>query len=320
MPVRNSSELGSSASDGGVTVLDVPSPRPTYCSIHCQLVSMGSAPHERPVETYVATPAAGPLTSSALGWVSTLAWSISFYPQAILNYRRRSVDGLSLDFVYLNVQGFLAYSVYNIALFSSSGIRKEYRERNHGHSPSVRGNDVAFAAHAFVLSAITLIQTFTYKRGAKQVVSAQASFFIAVTSTLVAILLVTASFGSVAWLDLLYYLSYLKIAISSLKLIPQAVLNYKRKSTIGWSIHNILLDLTGGVCSLAQLLLDASINDDWGSLRGNPAKLILGLIAISFDGIFLLQHYILYRHSNGKADEPEAEDAGEPDERTRLVR
>jgi hypothetical protein len=23
----------------------------------------------------------------------------------------------------------------------------------------------------------------------------------------------------------------------------------------------------------AQLLLDASINDDWGSLRGNPAKL-----------------------------------------------
>ena len=126
-----------------------------------------------------------------------------------------------MDFVYLNVQGFLAYSVYNIALFSSPGIRKEYRERNHGHSPSVRGNDVAFAVHAFVLSVITLIQTFTYKRGANQVVSSQASFFIAVTSTLVAILLVTASFGSVAWLDLLYYLSYLKIAISFLKLIPQ---------------------------------------------------------------------------------------------------
>ena len=123
--------------------------------------------------------------------------------------------------MYLNVQGFLAYSVYNIALFSSPGIRKEYRERNHGHSPSVRGNDVAFAVHAFVLSVITLIQTFTYKRGAKQAVSSQASFFIAVTSTLVAILLVTASFGSVAWLDLLYYLSYLKIAISFLKLIPQ---------------------------------------------------------------------------------------------------
>jgi hypothetical protein len=34
------------------------------------------------------------------------AWSISFYPQAILNYRRKSVVGLSLDFQLLNLLGF----------------------------------------------------------------------------------------------------------------------------------------------------------------------------------------------------------------------
>jgi hypothetical protein len=33
-------------------------------------------------------------------------WSISFYPQAYLNYRRKSVVGLSLDFQLLNLLGF----------------------------------------------------------------------------------------------------------------------------------------------------------------------------------------------------------------------
>lgn len=34
------------------------------------------------------------------------AWSISFYPQAFLNWRRKSVAGLSLDFQLLNLLGF----------------------------------------------------------------------------------------------------------------------------------------------------------------------------------------------------------------------
>jgi cystinosin len=36
-------------------------------------------------------------------------------------------------------------------------------------------------------------------------------------------------------------------------------MNYKRKSTHGWSIGNVLLDFTGGICSIAQLVLDAVI-------------------------------------------------------------
>lgn len=43
------------------------------------------------------------------------------------------------------------------------------------------------------------------------------------------------------WIDLLYYLSYIKLTISLIKYMPQALLNFKRKSTVGWSIHNILL-------------------------------------------------------------------------------
>lgn len=54
---------------------------------------------------------AGALISHLLGWAYFLAWSASFYPQAILNWRRKSVQGLSMDFIYLNVLGFLCYTV-----------------------------------------------------------------------------------------------------------------------------------------------------------------------------------------------------------------
>lgn len=53
----------------------------------------------------------GPLLSYLIGWVYFLAWSASFYPQAILNQRRKSVQGLSMDFIHLNVLGFLCYTV-----------------------------------------------------------------------------------------------------------------------------------------------------------------------------------------------------------------
>jgi cystinosin len=40
--------------------------------------------------------------------------------------------------------------IYNIAMFASPAVREEYRRRNRGHDPSVRGNDIAFAVHVRV--------------------------------------------------------------------------------------------------------------------------------------------------------------------------
>lgn len=77
--------------------------------------------------------------------------------------------------------------------------------------------------------------------------------------------------------------------------MPQAWVNYKRKSTDGWSIAQILLDLSGGVLSLLQLLIDASLQSDWSGLTGNPAKLGLANVSIFFDLVFITQHYVLYR-------------------------
>jgi cystinosin len=93
----------------------------------------------------------------------------------------------------------------------------------------------------------------------------------------------------------MYTVSYIKLVVTVVKYIPQAWVNYKRKSTVGWSIDQILLDITGGVLSISQLVIDSSLQDDWSGLTGNPVKLGLGNVSIFFDIIFITQHYFLYR-------------------------
>ena len=78
--------------------------------------------------------------------------------------------------------------------------------------------------------------------------------------------------------------------------------NYRRKSTIGWSIGQILCDFIGGVLSVAQLLLDSSQQNDWSGVTGNPAKFMLGNISILFDIIFIIQHYVLYGSKERASD------------------
>ena len=101
-------------------------------------------------------------------------------------------------------------------------------------------------------------------------------------------------------------MGYAKLVITVIKYIPQVWANYKRKSTVGWSIGQILCDLIGGVLSVVQLLIDSSLEGDWSGVTGNPVKFGLGNVSIFFDIIFMVQHYVLYRQSG----EPEAEQRG----------
>jgi hypothetical protein len=83
-----------------------------------------------------------------------------------------------------------------------------------------------------------------------------------------------------------------------IKYIPQVWLNFRRKSTIGWNIGNVLLDFTGGILSVAQLVFDCWRHDEWSGITGNIAKFLLGLLSMFFDVVFMIQHYGLYRNSN----------------------
>ena len=73
-------------------------------------------------------------------------------------------------------------------------------------------------------------------------------------------------------------------------------MNYLRKSTVGWSIGNVMLDFTGGFFSIGQMFVISYNNNDWGSIFGDPTKFGLGLFSVLFDIFFMYQHYILYRY------------------------
>ncbi|GAA5900902.1 cystinosin-like protein ERS1 [Sporobolomyces salmoneus] len=275
--------------------------------------------------------------SSLLGWTYTIAWSLSFYPQFILNYRRKSSTGLSLDFCAINPAGHASLLIVNSALYASSIVRRQYQARHDGHLPQARLNDVWFSAHATLLATLTLGQSFFYRRDPAQKISSFNRYFLLfvfASTIILAFLAATPSVHRIEYLDVIQYLSYIKLYISFSKYVPQVKLNYQRKSTVGWSIENILLDLTGGTLSLAQLVLDSWIADDWKGITGNPAKLGLSLLTLGFDAIFIIQHYVLYRHSTTTLLDPaspphsssvtaieeddDASDDGRPDQRNGL--
>ena len=100
----------------------------------------------------------------------------------------------------------------------------------------------------------------------------------------------------------IYTLGYIKLIGTVTKYVPQMYLNYKLKSTVGWSIWQVLLDFTGGILSLLELVIDASMQNDWSGITGNPAKFGLSNISIIFDVIFIVQHYVLYPDGGAKEE------------------
>lgn len=108
------------------------------------------------------------LLSDTLGWSYFLIWSVSFYPQALLNYRRKRVDGaflavarhaldtdpsrtiltgFSIDFATLNSIAFGCYAFYSFNFLFNERVREEYRLRHDGKDNSVALNDLAFTVH-----------------------------------------------------------------------------------------------------------------------------------------------------------------------------
>ncbi|XP_014732126.1 PREDICTED: cystinosin isoform X2 [Sturnus vulgaris] len=172
-----------------------------------------------------------------IGWIYFLAWSISFYPQLFENWRRKSVVGLSFDFLALNLTGFIAYSVFNVGLFWIPLIKEEFLVSYPSGVNPVAINDVFFSLHAVALSLVAIIQCCIY----------------------------------------------------------EAYMNFRRKSTEGWSIGNVFLDFTGGSFSLLQMFLQSYNNDEWKLIFGDPTKFGLGVFSIAFDIVFMAQHYCLYR-------------------------
>ncbi|KAI8843859.1 PQ loop repeat-domain-containing protein [Chytriomyces cf. hyalinus JEL632] len=286
--------------------------------------------------------------SSTLGWLYFAAWSVSFYPQLLVNHRHRHtrLEGLSVDFLVLNLVGFICYSVYTCTLFWSIEAQDQFHKRFGSQAPLPSDADVAFAIHALTITTVTLVQSASILAGnsvarsieadsGSRVISTSAfqlrnicsganqiykrvSPVVRIFTASVSILLIISAFY-LPLLDVLYTTSVVKVVISLAKYIPQLLLNHARRSTAGWSIINILLDLAGGILSFAQLLLDSLDAGDVGLVYANPAKLMLGLTSLGFDTLFIIQHYILYPEPPAVPLRMDVESGVHPTEGTPLI-
>ncbi|KAL2212221.1 cystinosin [Sarocladium strictum] len=259
--------------------------------------------------------------SAVFGWVYTLAWSASFYPQPLLNFSRRSTSGTTVDFPLVNVFGFFAYFVSNAAFYYSPVVREQYAARHHGLTPTVAFNDITFAVHALILSIITTSQYLARPlwgfdadpgvRPSRFILGVSTGCLVGVLITYSLVLSSPGTDPTVDWcaLDVIYAIGYVKLLVTLIKYAPQVVKNWRNKSTKGWSIWQILLDLLGGVLSVSQQGIDSYLQGDWSGITGNPVKFALGNIAFVYDSMFITQHYILYRDAGSRRrDGPARED------------
>lgn len=67
--------------------------------------------------------------------------------------------GTAIDFPTVNTLGFICYTIYTATFLYSPVIREQYAFRHPlSEDPTVRFNDLAFAVHAVILSALVYSQ------------------------------------------------------------------------------------------------------------------------------------------------------------------
>jgi len=116
------------------------------------------------------------------------------------------------------------------------------------------------------------------------------------------------------FLDVTTAMSLAKVLISLVKWMPQAILNYRTKKIDGFSMNQIILDLIGGTLSLLQLGIDSALEGSWDGVKGNLVKLGLGVGALIFDVLFIMQRYVWYKDASTDENDKDGVDDGESDE------
>ncbi|KAM3556323.1 hypothetical protein ARSEF4850_005581 [Beauveria asiatica] len=250
------------------------------------------------------------LVSAIIGWAYTLCWGVSFYPLLLSNIRRRSTEGVSIDFCLLNMLGMAAYATYNVVFFFSPVVRRQYAERNpENPTPMVQPNDVAYTLHGLAISSTMYSQFyprlwgFYTTRPVKISLWCSMTFWASILAALLGILAASASPDSQSWmwLDVVYLVGNFKTLLTLLKYLPQVWLNYRRKSTQGLPPLPFALDIGGATLSLLQLLIDVAYSNQSAALA-NPVKLVLSNLLIFFDAVLLFQRFVLYRDAVDELD------------------
>ena len=179
-----------------------------------------------------------------------------------------------------------------------------------GLTQSVEVNDLLFVTHAVVITCVIIYQCYLYKLKSHNLNRWHLALVVIFWILLIYNLILSAA-GILPFVNkstsyrysVIEYLGYVKVCISFVKYCPQAYMNWSRQSTVGWSVGNVLLDLTGGLLAFGQQGLEAYRKNDTSEFTSNIAKLLLSCESVAFDLLFIVQHYILYRGNNSIAEQ-----------------
>ncbi|KAI5443365.1 hypothetical protein KIW84_012137 [Lathyrus oleraceus] len=153
-------------------------------------------------------------------------------------------------------------------------------------------NDVAFSVHAVLITLVLLFQVVIYERGSQSISKITIGIITVVWVTVGVCFFI--AFPSNSWLWLVSIFNTMQVLLTSIKYIPQAVMNFKLKSTDGFCIGNVLIDFIGGISNFAQMVTQSVDQNSWVNFSGNLGKVLLSLVSLSFDIIFMCQRYVLY--------------------------
>ena len=234
-----------------------------------------------------------PYVSASMGYIYFLCWSLFYYPQAFQNYQRKDAEGLSIDFCLLDWFGCGCYALQTFYFYTSPNIQRLYNERHDGISNVVELNDVAFGLHSLIMCSVWIFQIWYYNGSIKpSKPTFNLLFAVTVVFATYGICLVMAPhhpkwfpaafLAKLNGLDFLYAVTNFSVITILISWLPQVLLNCKLKSTEGFTIWGVILDLLGGLLSVLQLIFDAYNRSDPTAIQGDFAKLFIGLISIFY--------------------------------------
>ncbi|KAK7271145.1 hypothetical protein RJT34_26797 [Clitoria ternatea] len=233
------------------------------------------------------------VTYTVLGWLAFVVWSCSFYPQVFLNFFRKSVVGLNFNYLLLNNTKHTLYLIYNTSLYFSPTVQFQYHQKyGFDQMIPVAANDVAFSTHCVLLTAVLLFQVALYEGGNQSFSKITIGIITALWFTVAVCSFI--AFPSKSWLWLISIFNTMQVILAVIKYVPQAVMNFMRKSTDGFSIGNVMLDFFGGLANYSQMVTQSIDQNSWVNFSGNIGKVLLSLVSMFFDLVFMCQHYVLY--------------------------
>ncbi|CCE64437.1 hypothetical protein TPHA_0H02330 [Tetrapisispora phaffii CBS 4417] len=253
-----------------------------------------------------------------LGAIYVLVWSISMYTPIITNWRFKSSAAISVDFLMLNIVGYmlLTASMY-LQLYSWLPVSEELNKLDNINNteyiprPKITEFDLFYTFHGFLLNIVLATQVYfprLWKFRVEKTSEMKLLYSRILSATLILFSFATGHFiyyndnngwSNVRTLSYCNKLFALKLVMSLVKYLPQVKHNFERKSMKGFSISGTFLDAIGGIASLLQLCLQL-YNDEGFSVKlmvTNFGKIGLGIITLIFDFIFLTQ-WNLYKESD----------------------